>query len=62
VKRLVTLLVGLSLALPAMHWEAGLFDRLNAALGDTTAASAPHLPDVNVPHALEPLIHALDHK
>lgn len=60
-KRLVTLAVGLSLAVPAVHFETSLFDRVNAALGTSTAtasASAPEL-HVDVPAALQPLIDAL---
>ena len=65
VKRVVTLLAGLSLLLPALHFEASLFDRLNAALGNQAdAASSGAAPDLRLPHldvpdALQPLIDAL---
>ena len=62
-KRLVTLVAALSLALPVMQFETGLLDRLNVALGTAGApsASAPSSSDlhIEVPQALQPLIHAL---
>jgi hypothetical protein len=64
VKRLVTLVAALSLALPVIQWETGLLDRLNAALDTTGAPSASPPANANlhfeVPSALQPLIHALD--
>jgi len=65
VKRLVTLVAALSLALPVVQWETGLVDRLTAALGTMgePSATTSHSGDlhVEVPSALQPLIHAFDH-
>ncbi|HZQ84680.1 MAG TPA: hypothetical protein VFA83_07570 [Acidimicrobiales bacterium] len=60
-KRLVTLAVGLALAVPAVHFETSVFDRINAALGTTAGATAAPAPDlhVDIPKALQPLIDAL---
>ncbi|MBV8693047.1 MAG: hypothetical protein JOZ37_17370 [Actinobacteria bacterium] len=65
-KRLVALLVGVSVVVPALRFEASLFDRLNAALGtpgdaSSSSASAPEvrLPEIHVPDALQPLVDAL---
>jgi len=64
VKRLVTLVAALSLALPVMQFETGLLDRLNVALGaaGVSGASAPSGGGlhIDVPSALQPLIHVLD--
>ena len=62
-KRLVTLVAALSLAVPVIQFEAGLLDRLNVALGNagaptTSTSSAPDL-HVEVPSALQPLVRAL---
>jgi hypothetical protein len=59
VKRLVMLAAGLTLFVPVLHWEVALVNNLNAALGAHNTVSAPSV-DVNVPHTLPPLIHALD--
>jgi len=61
VKRLVTLVAGLSLLVPALHFETSLFDRINAAVGTTTASTSASAPDfhVDVSKALQPLVDAL---
>ena len=62
-KRLVTLVAALSLAVPVVQFETGLLDRLNATLGTAGVPSASTSPSdlhIEVPSALQPLIHALD--
>jgi hypothetical protein len=64
VKRLVTLVAALSVALPVIQWETGLLDRLTVALGTAgvPGASTSPRPDlhIEVPSALQPLIRAFD--
>jgi hypothetical protein len=60
VKRLVTLLAGLTLFMPVMHWETSLLQDLNAALSTSDAQPArPHV-DVKLPSAVHSLVDTLD--
>lgn len=61
------LVAALSLALPVMQFETSLLDRLNVALGNagvptasTPSSSSSSGLHIDVPSALQPLIHALD--
>lgn len=62
-KRLVTLVAALSLAIPVIQFETGLLARLNTALGTAGEPGGSVSSDtlhIEVPSALQPVIHVLD--
>ena len=61
-KRLATLVAGLTLFVPALHYETTLVHNLNAALdtGGDASTAPPHL-DLHLPHSVESLAHAFQH-